>query len=370
MMDVAVMLAGVVSGLLLGRVPEALVHNEMRANERYHAREVVAASDAVWGRLAVGREDVTACRILPGLVDGDRCRLIIEEVRRTRPPPSTFTMSGRNVRETHVSDLPETKRWLRDELFPRLNTTCDALYDALVLRYNAEYSHSHAARAAQPVHRDDAVATINVALNDASEYAGGGTRFEADDTVVKLARAGDALLHPSHLRHAGAATTRGERWVLVAFMTRRALRDISDHARVFHARAFAARQRGDLDNALVLCRCALAVDSRDGELLVQAAKVSTDIADVRDGTLRYRALALLYAARATKVLPRSAAALHVFGLARLRTARRPANAARAVQALDRALGTEGLDAAQRAALRQTRDIAVRTVAFLENTRSR
>ena len=68
------------------------------------------------------------------------------------------------------------------------------------------------------MHRDYATLTLNLALSDAEDFEGGGTRFEGRDGVVRPARAGACVAHAGRTRHAGAATTSGTRYVLVCFL--------------------------------------------------------------------------------------------------------------------------------------------------------
>jgi len=56
-----------------------------------------------------------------------------------------------------------------------------------------------------------------VLLNDPSDFDGGGTYIEADDHTYLIGQ-GDCFVHSGKLRHGGQAVTRGERYVLVAFV--------------------------------------------------------------------------------------------------------------------------------------------------------
>eukprot|EP00956_Cyclotella_meneghiniana_P005860 scaffold7663_cov68-Cyclotella_meneghiniana.AAC.9 len=91
--------------------------------------------------------------------------------------------------------------------------------------------------AGQPLHRDLGYVSVNIMLNDHSEFHGGGTFFERQllslsswnesyietdpSRLVKPLKplgAGHALAHFSSDRHAGAATTGGVRDILVLFI--------------------------------------------------------------------------------------------------------------------------------------------------------
>lgn len=66
------------------------------------------------------------------------------------------------------------------------------------------------------LHHDGSFFTINILLNDASEFEGGGTYFN-DGTTVFLEQ-GDMLVHSGKMKHAGIQITKGKRYLLVAFI--------------------------------------------------------------------------------------------------------------------------------------------------------
>jgi len=70
-------------------------------------------------------------------------------------------------------------------------------------------------------HHDSSTYTINVGLNRPHvDYEGGGARFIRHNCSVTNTRMGWALLHPGRLTHyhEGLRTTRGKRYILVAFI--------------------------------------------------------------------------------------------------------------------------------------------------------
>ena len=68
------------------------------------------------------------------------------------------------------------------------------------------------------MHRDFLALTVNIALNQPSDFEGGGTVLEAlSKEPIKFQR-GHALIHPGDVRHAGSSTTSGTRYVLVLFL--------------------------------------------------------------------------------------------------------------------------------------------------------
>ncbi len=109
------------------------------------------------------------------------------------------------------------------------------VYDALVIRYNstkaaesAEVSGKAITSAGQPLHRDLGLVSVNIMLNSAEEFEGGGTFFEnqllekhSTTTIepLKPSGIGYCLAHSASERHAGAGTTSGVRDILVLFVS-------------------------------------------------------------------------------------------------------------------------------------------------------
>ena len=109
------------------------------------------------------------------------------------------------------------------------------VYDALVIRYNstkaaeaAEITEEVINSAGQPLHRDLGLVSVNIMLNSADDFEGGGTFFEnqlleADSAStiepLKPSGVGYCLAHSASERHAGAGTTAGVRDILVLFVS-------------------------------------------------------------------------------------------------------------------------------------------------------
>ena len=84
---------------------------------------------------------------------------------------------------------------------------------ARVVRYDAA-----AGQVELGMHRDFLTLTVNIALNEPTEFEGGGTIVEAlSEKPIRLHR-GHALIHPGDVRHAGSTITSGSRYVLVLFL--------------------------------------------------------------------------------------------------------------------------------------------------------
>ena len=96
--------------------------------------------------------------------------------------------------------------------------------DAFIVKYNATAGQ----RGLKP-HRDGSVFSFNVALNDLSEYSGGGTSFRIlegsknDDPFSKKccirSKKGHILAHSSALMHGGHPIRAGVRYLLVVFVS-------------------------------------------------------------------------------------------------------------------------------------------------------
>jgi hypothetical protein len=156
--------------------------------------------------------------------------------------------TGRNITEL-IEDLlmHRVYPWVREAfLSNEKNVDADELglyvYDSLFIRYNGTEANKnismgrrsniqHKIGAGQPLHRDLGYVSVNIMMNDLSEFEGGGTFFEnqmifesldfSSNTSIdplKPSRAGHALAHLSSDRHSGAATMDGVRDILVIFV--------------------------------------------------------------------------------------------------------------------------------------------------------
>ena len=177
----------------------------------------------------------------------------------TQNSSSSFTYQRKGNSEAHLGDLccrqanSELKAVMQDALqhkiFPLVQKEFSLnknewdlyIYDSLFIRYNATAAAIETSNlnlknapgkkklgAGQPLHRDMGVVSVNIMLNHAHEFQGGGTLFEeqlanSDYGTAPLKPSttdrGHALLHYSSHRHAGAGTTQGVRDILVLFLS-------------------------------------------------------------------------------------------------------------------------------------------------------
>lgn len=215
------------------------------------------------------------------LIAHEECQAIIDEARAhiyRGGGGSGFTLADTN-RNLAVADLPKTLRWLNLKGLPRVAAMAGACFDegaigpakdlliyrALVVQYDAAAGLTH-----QEIHRDGSLVTVVVALNDRSEYSGGGTFIEALGRPFALPR-GHGLLQASALRHAGHAISSGERWVLVLFLISERMK-FGEHLRHFKTRAHRLVEEGDAAGELRCLSLARALcDDMDPDLLFDEA---------------------------------------------------------------------------------------------------
>ena len=69
-----------------------------------------------------------------------------------------------------------------------------------------------------PIHQDDSHLSLTIALNDLSEYDGGGTCFAEHGMRVVRPDVGRVVAFPGEMRHGGAPVTRGVRYIIAAFL--------------------------------------------------------------------------------------------------------------------------------------------------------
>ena len=171
------------------------------------------------------------------LLDPDDCKWVIEQVE-AQAAISGWT-TDRHVQapttDIPVSEVPAIRDWfdemLRTRLFPFVHSrfpgaikepSCLRVFDAFVVRYDARE------QASLPTHQDENTFSFTIALNDRSEYEGGGTAFErlrpAGSGVDEYARtvlnadAGGVVAFPGKLKHGGNVVTSGRRYIIPLFL--------------------------------------------------------------------------------------------------------------------------------------------------------
>ena len=193
------------------------------------------------------------------LVDVEVCDNIVAECEAyTKNIGGWTTRRHENYPTTDIPifKLPGTIKWFKEKLLPdiafpfvakafeysfpenllRVGTNGEKMsasvglgiglrvVDAFVVKYNATAGQRELKQ-----HRDGSVFSFNVALNDLSEYSGGGTSFRIlqrhesnalnDKSSYIRSKKGHILAHSSALVHGGHPINAGVRYLLVVFVS-------------------------------------------------------------------------------------------------------------------------------------------------------
>lgn len=118
--------------------------------------------------------------------------------------------------------LPQGGRLWNETIAPRVQEAIAAGFgfrpesvmpvDVFLVKYQSE----EGGQRELSVHRDGALMTFSLLLNDPADFTGGGTYFEESGRVYRPAQ-GVAVMHSGKLRHGGFPITSGTRYVLVGF---------------------------------------------------------------------------------------------------------------------------------------------------------
>lgn len=116
----------------------------------------------------------------------------------------------------------ETDRWVRnsfrERVFPRILETYQ-IKGSLAFRdlFFVKYEAMDGEQSGLNLHRDGSVLSFNLLLNDPTEFDGGGTYFQHDDSTIPIDQ-GQVVVHSGKWLHAGVPVTRGVRLILVGFL--------------------------------------------------------------------------------------------------------------------------------------------------------
>mmetsp|Transcript_49052 Transcript_49052/g.101313 ORF Transcript_49052/g.101313 Transcript_49052/m.101313 type:complete len:407 (-) Transcript_49052:489-1709(-) len=186
-------------------------------------------------RFPFGLDDLARASREPLLTKGE-CQILMDEADGINEDASSKEWMEGGARYGTPSDkvgalmplerLPKSFEMINKKLLPRIFSSVVKAFDgcadhpsdlrlggARVVRYDAAEGQVELG-----MHRDFLALTVNIALNDPSEFEGGGTVVEAlSKTPIRLEQ-GHALIHPGDVRHAGSSITSGSRYVLVLFL--------------------------------------------------------------------------------------------------------------------------------------------------------
>jgi hypothetical protein len=196
------------------------IRKAVTTRDAYHAG---ACSSRTFGFETVSRGGVSVWSS-NSVVDAKACAKAIELAEAHASSNEGWTTARHFAVPTTdlpVHSSPDLLKWfngtLRDAIFPAVAQVTGAasdklrVIDAFVVRYDASKQK------ALPLHSDQSEYSITLPLNDRNEYCGGGTFFAALDEAVNC-DAGGLVVFPGALYHAGAPTTKGRRYVIVAFL--------------------------------------------------------------------------------------------------------------------------------------------------------
>ena len=157
----------------------------------------------------------------------DECNRIVAEAESRALEIQWTTNRHGNYPTTDLPliELPETLEFLQVALVERIYPLLTAQFgtflpdpsklrvaDGFVVKYDAQGGQKEL----KP-HRDGSVLSFNIALNQSSDFEGGGTWFASLNDAIRLEQ-GELVSHASGILHGGHGITRGKRYIMVAFV--------------------------------------------------------------------------------------------------------------------------------------------------------
>ena len=162
------------------------------------------------------------------ILSTNECQAIVEEAELVASQKQWTTNRHGNFPTTDLPlvELPNTLQFLRRTLIERIYPLLRSQFgcylpeggqtlrvaDGFVVKYDA----ANGQKELKP-HRDGSVLSLNIALNPATDFEGGGTWFASLDDAIKIDQ-GEIVTHASSLLHGGHGITSGIRYILVAFV--------------------------------------------------------------------------------------------------------------------------------------------------------
>ena len=171
---------------------------------------------------------------LPTIWSVEECHFVLnalkDAVSKRESGWTTDRHAAYATTDVPCSEVTEVDSWVRTSLEERV-------FSRLASRHGWPYSerggdsegtglyfrdlffvkYSVDGQAGLSLHRDGSIVSFNILLNQAADFEGGGTYVEADDRVYQIEQ-GDCFVHSGKLRHGGQPITKGERFILVAFV--------------------------------------------------------------------------------------------------------------------------------------------------------
>lgn len=171
------------------------------------------------------------CYTLEKVWSVEECNFVLHALKDAVSKRESGWTTDRHVAyattDVPCKDVPEVDAWVRESLSKRV-------FSKLASRHGWRYSKSESqsglyfrdlffvkysvdGQAGLALHRDGSIVSFNILLNQAADFEGGGTYVEADDWAYQIEQ-GDCFVHSGKLRHGGQPITKGERFILVAFV--------------------------------------------------------------------------------------------------------------------------------------------------------
>eukprot|EP00438_Fugacium_kawagutii_P003505 Skav218386 [mRNA] locus=scaffold2066:404308:405384:- [translate_table: standard] len=166
---------------------------------------------------------------IPKVWSAEECNFVLnalkDAVSKRESGWTTDRHAAYATTDVPCSEVTEIDAWVRESLstrvFSKLASRHGWSYEGesrgLYFRDLFFVKYSVDGQAGLALHRDGSIVSFNVLLNQATEFEGGGTYVEADDCAYQIDQ-GDCFVHSGKLRHGGQPVTKGERFILVAFV--------------------------------------------------------------------------------------------------------------------------------------------------------
>jgi hypothetical protein len=160
--------------------------------------------------------------VIPKLFSKDICKWIISEGEKFASQNNGWTTNRHSnypTMDLPIKDIPTIFSFILcnlPDLFEiisksyNLNSTKMNVLDFFLVKYQENLQTE------LELHSDGSILSCNISLSDKSEYEGGGTLFP--DGIHYLLDQGDMLIHCGKIKHTGIKVTKGNRYILVAFL--------------------------------------------------------------------------------------------------------------------------------------------------------
>ncbi|GBG27626.1 Procollagen-lysine,2-oxoglutarate 5-dioxygenase [Hondaea fermentalgiana] len=210
----------------------SLLRRAVRIHELYTCSKAqpmeVSRGDTLFERVALESQErsreVWISQASQPVMPKDKCRHIIEEAEAYAASHGGWTSSRHYAVPTtdlEVCNLEFTSEALieafESAIYPALalqfgvDPASIRTIDAFLVKYEA-YKQSFL-----PVHSDESQFSITLALNEPSEYEGGGTWFPGLGRSLN-AEAGGMVSFPGNVVHGGKAVSQGTRYIIAVFL--------------------------------------------------------------------------------------------------------------------------------------------------------